>query len=73
MDDKGLLLIAQLFFLFSFWLTHGKWSSQAKDQTQVAASAMPDPLIRCAGLRLEAASWCCRHRANPVASQQGHS
>ena len=32
MDDKGLLLIAQLFFLFSFWLTHGKWSSQAKDQ-----------------------------------------
>ena len=41
MDDKGLLLIAQLFFLFSFWLTHGKWSSQAKDQIWATVVTYP--------------------------------
>ena len=54
------------------WLPCGIWSSWAKDQTQAAvsiyttAAAMPDPLIHCAGLEIEPASWCRRDTANPM-------
>ena len=64
------------FFFFSFLAApqHTE-SSPARDQIQavvaiyVAAVAMLDPLIRCAWLGIEPASWCCRDTADPVAPQ----
>ena len=63
------------FFFLLFWLPHGIWNSQARDQicaTVVAyttARAKPDPLTRCAKRGMQPASWHCRDTANPIAPQ----
>ena len=61
---------------FFFWLAHGKWSSQARDQIRVAAvthatlAAMLDFLTHCVGLGIEHASWHCQEATDAIAPQQ---
>ena len=63
-----------IFFLF-FWLSHGIWSSQAKNQIQAAvvtyatAATMPGALTQSVGPGMELVSWHYRNTTNPVAPQ----
>ena len=60
---------------FFFWLPHGIWSPQARDQmgatvlTYTTAAAMPDCLTHCEAPGIETASQCYRDAADPIVPQ----
>ena len=65
-----------LFFSFLFWLPHGIWSSQDRDQirasvaTYATAAATRGPLTPLCWPRIKPASWCCGDAADPVVPQR---